>query len=65
MSESYTKNSSGYKNSCEKYRNIKGIKYQQWTFHKSEFKEEKTKAKKLGLKTIVIQGELFREVKTE
>jgi len=63
MAECYTKNHSGYKNSCEKYRNINGVRYQQWTYEKDKFKEEKQKAKELGLKCRVIGGELYREVK--
>lgn len=61
----YTRNHSGYKNSCEKYRIINGVKYQQWTFDAEEFETEKAKAKDLGLKCRVINGELYREVREE
>ena len=52
----YTENHSGYKNSCEKYRTIAGIKYEQWVFNENEIDEN------LGLKCRIINGELFREV---
>jgi len=64
MAESYYKNANGYKNSCQKYRIINGIKYQQWTFNKSDFDKEKAIAKEMGLKIRIINGELYREVIT-
>jgi len=61
--QSHTRNQFGFKDCHEKYRNIKGVKYQQWTYRKEEFEEEKRKAKELGLKCRIIQGELYREVR--
>lgn len=63
MANNYTKNAHGFKNSVNKYRNINGIQYEQWTHWAEDFPEEKRKAKELGLKYKVIAGELFREVK--
>jgi hypothetical protein len=56
-------NQNGVKDSLNMYRNIKGIYYQQWTCDNTIFEEEKKKAKELGLKCRLINGELFREVK--
>ena len=55
-------NSHGVKSSCDQYRNIKGIHYQQWTYRTEDFTEEQAIAKDLGLKTRIINGELYREV---
>jgi hypothetical protein len=54
-------NASAIKSSCDRYRNIKGIHYSCWTSDKSTFAEEKEKAKKQGLRTKIINGELYLE----
>ena len=56
-------NNCGVKNSCDMYRNIKGVHFIQWTSDPSAFEEEKSKAKEKGLKTRIIKGELFIEKK--
>jgi hypothetical protein len=62
--ESYQKNVSGFKNSCEKYRIIQGIRYTQWSYDTVQFDNLKAEAKKQGLKTRIIAGELFIKVKS-
>ena len=64
--ENYNKrNLHGFKNSCYCYRNINGVRFEQWTHIVEDFEKEKAEAKRLGLKTRIIKGELFREVKEE
>jgi len=63
MIQSNKRNENGVKSSCNMYRNINGVHYQQWTYETEKFECEKQIAKSLGLKTKIIQGELFREVK--
>ena len=62
-----TRNANGFKNSCDCYRNIKikgvKVKFEQWSIWDDQFSPERAKAKKLGLKTRMINGELFREVR--
>jgi len=60
---SFKYNKNGLKDSCNQYRNINGIHYEQWTSDNTIFEEEKRKAKELGLKTRIIKRELYREVK--
>ena len=61
----YEKNNNGFKDSCDCYRNImiKGVKtkFIQWTQNPDEFENEKQYAKNKGLKTRIINGELFIE----
>ena len=61
----FIENASGFKNSCEKYRIIQGIKYVQWSYDTGQFNNLKAQAKKQGLKTRIIAGELFIEVKND
>jgi hypothetical protein len=49
------------KQSRNQYRNIKGVYYEHWTSDASTFKIEKSEAKKLGLRTRIIDGQLYRE----
>jgi len=56
------RNQFGLKDSSDQYRNIYGIRYECWTADQSEFEVEKSKARELGLRTRVIQGQLYREV---
>lgn len=55
------------KDSTDCYRNLKikgkTVFFEAWTADTSVFKSERIKAKKLHLKTRIINGELFREVK--
>lgn len=63
------RNQHGYKWSSDKYRTIKGVKYQQWCVisdcEPEEIQEMKQEAKELGLKIIKRGDELYREVKSE
>lgn len=43
------------------YRNIKGVHFVQWTSNPADFEKEKQYAKEKGLKTKMINGELFIE----
>lgn len=65
LKPSSKRNSNGVKSSCNCYRNINGVHYEQWTHIVEDFEKEKAEAKKLGLKTRIIQGELYREVKQD
>lgn len=56
-------NNYGVKSSCDMYRNIKGVHYVQWTSNRDEFEKEKKYASEHGLKTKIINGELFIEKK--
>lgn len=57
------RNQYGVKNSCDMYRNIKGVRYEQATADSSQFETVKLEAKNKGLKTRMIVGEMFIEVK--
>jgi hypothetical protein len=59
MAESYTKNAAGYKNSCQKYRNIAGIRYIEWDWQTEKFPEYIEYAKIHNLKYKIIAGEFF------
>ena len=61
MKTTFTYNQNRVKNSCDMYRNIKGVHYTQWTADTSAFEEGKEYAKSKGLKTKIINGELFME----
>lgn len=54
-------NQYGVKASSDMYRNIKGIHFIQLTSNPLEFENAKAEAKAKGLKTRMIQGELFIE----
>jgi len=56
------RNENGVKDSTDCYRNINGIHFEAWTSDTSAFVEERSKAKELGLKTRIINGEFYREV---
>lgn len=56
-------NGYGVKSSSDMFRNIKGVHYVQWTSDASAFDEERAKAKQQGLRTRIINGELFIEKK--
>ena len=60
---SYKKNAHGLKNSVNKYRNINGVYYTSWAINRNEFDQEIATAKDKNLKTIIINNELYREVK--
>lgn len=51
------------KQSRNQYRNINGIHFEFWAADGYSFKEERKKAKALGLKTRTIDGQLYREKK--
>jgi len=61
------RNENGLKDSIDCYRNIKikgkKIKFEQWTWNTEEFQSEREEAKELGLRTRIINGEMYREVK--
>jgi len=57
-------NNNGVKDSCDMYRNIKGVHYEQLTADGGLFEELKAEAKSKGLRTKIIVGELFIEVIT-
>lgn len=59
----FTKNNYGVKSSSDTYRNINGIHFRHLTSDPSLFEEEKVKAKNNGLRTKIINGELFIEKK--
>jgi len=64
MENTNHRNQYGVKDSCYMYRNIKGVRYEQLTADTSQFVKEKLEAKAKGLKTRIIVGELFVEVKS-
>lgn len=57
------RNALGVKDSINQYRNIGGVFFRCWTSDPSTFEAERTEAKRLGLKTRMINGELYREEK--
>lgn len=61
-----TRNENGVKDSTNCYRNIKlkGIKvfFEHWTSDPSNFESERKTAKNEGLRTRIINGELYREL---
>jgi hypothetical protein len=63
--EPYHKNSSGFKNSCEKYRIIAGVRFIQWSHDASQFAALRAKADLQELKTRIIDGELYVEDKMQ
>lgn len=56
------RNASGVKDSCDQYRNIGGVRFECWTADSAEFYRERKEAKALGLRTRMIDGQLYREV---
>lgn len=59
----FKKNNYGVKSSCDMYRNINGIHYIHYTSNPDDFEKVKAEAKKDGLKTKMINNELFIEKK--
>jgi hypothetical protein len=57
----FKQNSHGIKNSNEKYRNIQGVHYINWTFDTTIFDEEIQKAKAKKIKKKIIDNELYIE----
>ncbi len=49
--------------SANQYRNIKGTHFICWCFNSNEFAAEKAKCRALGLKTRIIDGQLYIEKK--
>lgn len=58
-------NNYGVKASSDMYRNIKGVHYKHLTADGLMFEQYKAEAKAGGLKTKIIKGELFIEVKND
>jgi hypothetical protein len=56
-------NKNNVKASSDMYRNINGIHYVHYTSDPSEFEDAKMEAIYMGLKTIIIKGEMLIEEK--
>jgi len=61
----YNRNKYGLKSSCDCYRNIKGVHYENYSSDTSPgaYKQYIDECKQLGLKWKIIKNEFYREVK--
>lgn len=54
-----------FKQSPKQYRNIDGVRFEHYASDPSEFKEIKYSLKLQGIKTRVVKGQLYKQVKKD
>lgn len=57
------RNKAGVKDSADQYRNVSGKHFISWDYEPANFEEHKRDAARVGLKTKIVNGELYLEVR--